>query len=125
MGVRLTPLSLCVSSTVFIANEFNDVDFFLSGTAGAMTVTETSVHKLNGRPFYLWEQNEDEHWDRDDDEDGDEDEHLDRDDDEDRDNDEDENDEDEGESLRDELNDLREQVTHMRELMEEILDRLK
>jgi len=42
--------------------QFYDVDFFLAGKAGAMTVTETTVHKLNGRPYYLWEQNEDEHW---------------------------------------------------------------
>ncbi len=42
--------------------QFYDVDFFLAGKAGEMTVTETTVHKLNGRPYYLWEQNEDEHW---------------------------------------------------------------
>jgi len=42
--------------------QFYDVDFFLEGDPGAMTVTETTVHKLNGRPYYLWEQNEDEHW---------------------------------------------------------------
>jgi len=42
--------------------QFYDVDFFLEGEKGAMTVTETTVHKLNGRPYYLWEQNEDEHW---------------------------------------------------------------
>ena len=34
---------------------FYDVDFFLAGEPGAMTVTETTVHKLNGRPFYLWQ----------------------------------------------------------------------
>ena len=33
-----------------------DVDFFLAGDPGAMTVTETTVHKLNGQPFYAWEQ---------------------------------------------------------------------
>jgi len=33
-----------------------DVDFFLSGDPGAMTVTETTLHKLNGIPFYAWEQ---------------------------------------------------------------------
>ncbi len=33
-----------------------DVDFFLEGEPGAMQVTETSVHKLNGRPFYAWKQ---------------------------------------------------------------------
>jgi len=31
-----------------------DVDFFLEGDPGAMHVTETMVHKLNGHPFYLW-----------------------------------------------------------------------
>ena len=39
-----------------------DVDFFLSGDPGSMTVTETTVHKLNGRPFYLWEQQDDDTW---------------------------------------------------------------
>jgi len=42
--------------------EFYDIDFFLDGDPGAMTVTETTVHKLNGRPYYLWEQNEDDNW---------------------------------------------------------------
>ena len=42
--------------------QFYDVDFFLAGDPGAMTVTETTVHKLNGRPYYLWEQNEEELW---------------------------------------------------------------
>lgn len=32
-----------------------DVDFFLSGEPGAMTVSETTLHKLNGIPFYVWE----------------------------------------------------------------------
>jgi transglutaminase-like putative cysteine protease len=32
-----------------------DVDFFLEGDPGRMTVTETTVHKLNGQPFYLWD----------------------------------------------------------------------
>ena len=34
-----------------------DVDFFMEGKPGAMSVTETSVHKLNGKPFYFWKQN--------------------------------------------------------------------
>ncbi len=42
--------------------QFYDVDFFMTGDPGNMTVTETTVHKLNGRPFYLWEQNEQELW---------------------------------------------------------------
>lgn len=41
-----------------------DVDFFLSGDPGDMTVTETTAHKLNGQPFYLWEQNSDKTWER-------------------------------------------------------------
>ena len=44
--------------------EVYDVDFFLSGDPGAMTVTETTVHKLNGKPFYLWEQKRDKTWHR-------------------------------------------------------------
>ena len=39
-----------------------DVDFDLYGDPGAMTVTETYVHKRNGVPFYLWEQLEDKTW---------------------------------------------------------------
>lgn len=41
-----------------------DVDFFLSGEPGAMTVTETTIHKLNGIPFYTWEQYEKGKWRR-------------------------------------------------------------
>jgi len=33
-----------------------DVDFFMKGPPGAMIITETSVHKINGQPLYLWEQ---------------------------------------------------------------------
>ncbi len=39
-----------------------DVDFFLEGDPGAMSVTETTVHKLNGVPYYLWKQNDDDTW---------------------------------------------------------------
>ncbi len=42
--------------------QFYDIDFFLAGDPGAMTVTETTVHKLNGVPYYVWKQNEDKHW---------------------------------------------------------------
>lgn len=45
-----------------ISGEVYDVDFFLSGDPGNMTVTETSVHKLNGKPFYAWKQKEDKTW---------------------------------------------------------------
>ena len=41
-----------------------DVDFFLAGDPGAMTVTETTVHKLNGQPYYVWKQNSDKTWRR-------------------------------------------------------------
>ncbi|TFV97162.1 transglutaminase domain-containing protein [Algoriphagus kandeliae] len=36
-----------------------DVDFFMEGQPGQMTVTQTTVHKLNGKPFYSWKQNKD------------------------------------------------------------------
>ncbi len=42
--------------------QFYDIDFFMEGEPGNMTVTETTVHKLNGVPFYVWKQNEDKHW---------------------------------------------------------------
>lgn len=41
-----------------------DVDFFLEGTAGDFEVTQTTLHKLNGRPFYTWAQREDGTWHR-------------------------------------------------------------
>ena len=41
-----------------------DVDFFMKGPLGAMTVTQTSVHKVNGRPLYAWEQQGDGTWRR-------------------------------------------------------------
>ncbi len=39
-----------------------DVDFFLEGSTGDMQITRTEVHKLNGRPFYSWKQDEDKTW---------------------------------------------------------------
>ena len=39
-----------------------DVDFFLAGDPGAMKVTETSVHKINGQPLYVWKQKRDKTW---------------------------------------------------------------
>ena len=33
-----------------------DIDFFLAGKAGDMKVTETSVHKINGKPLYNWKE---------------------------------------------------------------------
>jgi transglutaminase-like putative cysteine protease len=41
-----------------------DVDFFLAGEPGDMSVTETSVHKLNGKPYYAWKQKPDKTWNR-------------------------------------------------------------
>jgi transglutaminase-like putative cysteine protease len=41
-----------------------DVDFFLAGDPGAMTVTETTVHKINGQPLYVWKQRHDKTWHR-------------------------------------------------------------
>jgi len=33
-----------------------DIDFFLSGTPDNMKVTETSVHKINGKALYNWKE---------------------------------------------------------------------
>ncbi len=33
-----------------------DIDFFMSGQPGSMRVTETSVHKINGKPLYNWKE---------------------------------------------------------------------
>jgi len=41
-----------------------DVDFFLKGEPGAMNVTQTTLHKLNGKPFYTWKQKADKTWHR-------------------------------------------------------------
>lgn len=43
--------------------EFYDVDFFLAGDEHGMVVTKTMVHKINGQPLYLWEQQPDKSWD--------------------------------------------------------------
>lgn len=47
-----------------VEGDLYDVDFFLAGDPGSMTVTETTVHKINGQPFYAWEQKEDKTWRR-------------------------------------------------------------
>jgi transglutaminase-like putative cysteine protease len=39
-----------------------DVDFFMEGEPGAMSVTRTTVHKRNGQPYYTWEQGKDGAW---------------------------------------------------------------
>ena len=49
---------------VDISGDVYDVDFFLAGDQPAMKVTETSVHKINGQPFYAWEQKSDGTWHR-------------------------------------------------------------
>jgi len=49
---------------VDISGDVYDVDFFLSGDPGAMAVTETTVHKINGQPYYAWEQKLDKSWHR-------------------------------------------------------------
>jgi hypothetical protein len=33
-----------------------DIDFFLTGQPSRMKVTETSVHKINGKPLYNWKE---------------------------------------------------------------------
>lgn len=33
-----------------------DIDFFLTGSPGNMTVAETAVHKINGKPLYNWKE---------------------------------------------------------------------
>ncbi len=45
-----------------VSGDVYDVDFFLAGDPGSMTVTETTLHKLNGKPFYTWKQREDKTW---------------------------------------------------------------
>ncbi len=49
---------------VDLSGDVYDVDFFMRGRPGAMTVTETTLHKLNGIPFYTWEQDADQSWKR-------------------------------------------------------------
>jgi hypothetical protein len=33
-----------------------DIDFFLTGQPGEMRVTDTSVHKIDGKPLYNWKE---------------------------------------------------------------------
>ena len=33
-----------------------DIDFFLTGPPGKMTVTDTAVHKIDGKPLYNWKE---------------------------------------------------------------------
>ena len=39
-----------------------DVDFFMKGLPGEATVTETTVHKIDGQPIYAWGQKDDGTW---------------------------------------------------------------
>ena len=39
-----------------------DVDFFMKGLPGPATVTETTVHKVDGQPIYAWDQKDDGTW---------------------------------------------------------------
>jgi transglutaminase-like putative cysteine protease len=39
-----------------------DVDFFMKGLPGPATVTETTVHKIDGKPLYAWKQKGDDTW---------------------------------------------------------------
>ncbi|MBV6519528.1 MAG: hypothetical protein HCAMLNBO_02383 [Candidatus Brocadia fulgida] len=58
-GVHFACVDLaCADGTVY------DVDFFLSGDPGEMIVTETTVHKVNGKPLYVWKQRSDKTWHR-------------------------------------------------------------
>ncbi|WP_273566867.1 hypothetical protein [Maribacter halichondriae] len=45
-----------------ISGDVYDVDFFLEGDPGNMSVTETTLHKLNGKPFYTWKRRKDKTW---------------------------------------------------------------
>jgi transglutaminase-like putative cysteine protease len=49
---------------VDLSGDVYDVDFFLVGQPEAMQVIETTVHKINGQPFYAWEQKSDGTWHR-------------------------------------------------------------
>lgn len=49
---------------VDVGSDVFDVDFFLAGDPGAMTVTETTVHKINGQPYYAWERKKGGGWHR-------------------------------------------------------------
>jgi len=33
-----------------------DIDFFLTGQPGKMNVTDTAVHKIDGKPLYNWKE---------------------------------------------------------------------
>jgi hypothetical protein len=33
-----------------------DIDFFMSGKPDSMNVTDTTVHKIDGKPLYDWKE---------------------------------------------------------------------
>ena len=45
-----------------VSGDVYDVDFFLDGDPGSMNVTEKTLHKLNGKPFYTWKQRKNKTW---------------------------------------------------------------
>jgi hypothetical protein len=45
-----------------VSGEVYDVDFFMEGDPEQMVVTQTTVHKLNGKPYYSWRQKKDKTW---------------------------------------------------------------
>ena len=45
-----------------ISGDVYDVDFFLVGDPGDMQITETTLHKINGQPYYAWKQKPDGTW---------------------------------------------------------------
>jgi len=45
-----------------VSGDVYDVDFFMKGKPDSMAVTETTIHKLNGKPFYTWKQKKDKTW---------------------------------------------------------------
>lgn len=49
---------------VTVEGDIYDVDFFMAGDVGGMSITATTVHKHNGQPFYSWEQDENKVWQR-------------------------------------------------------------
>lgn len=47
-----------------VSGDVYDADFFLEGDPGEMVVTQTTVHKKNGVPYYTWQQKQDGTWHR-------------------------------------------------------------
>lgn len=45
-----------------VSGDVYDFDFFMGGTRQNMEITQTTLHKLNGKPFYTWKQRDDKSW---------------------------------------------------------------